>query len=134
MHGTNPGGRAISDHKLNMGFTQVPGQKKMYTEWRNSAKDQIIARGVAPAGRRAKGFPDADFLPIYTAMRTLCPASDLIVSAVAAKDMHHREDIEELVVELVKNSCRKLNDTNNKGKMVVPNPAIPAEQVVVHAS
>jgi len=134
MHRTNPGGRAISDHKLNMGFTQVQAQKKMYTEWRNCAKDQMIARGFAPAGRTAKNFPDADFLPICTGMRTLRPACDLIVSAVAANDMHRLEDIEEAVVELVKDSCRKLNDTNNKGKMVVPNPAIPPGQVVVHAS
>jgi len=48
--------------------------------------------------------------------------------------MHRLEDIEKAVVELVKDNCRKLNDTNHKGKMVVPNPAIPPEQVVVHAS
>jgi len=57
-----------------------------------------------------------------------------MVSAVAANDMHRLEDIEEVVVELVKDSCWKLNDTNNKGKIVVPNPAIPPRQVVVHAS
>jgi len=39
MHRTNPGGQAISDHKLNMGFIQVQCQKKMYTEWWNCAKD-----------------------------------------------------------------------------------------------
>jgi len=31
MHRTNPGGRAITDHKLIMGFTKVQGQKKMYS-------------------------------------------------------------------------------------------------------
>jgi len=134
MHRTNPGSRAISDHKLNMGFTQVQAQKKMYREWRNCEKDQKIARGFALAGRTAKGFPDADFLPIYTGMRTLHPACDLIVSAVAANDMHGLEDIEEEVVELVKESCRKLNDTKNKAKMVVPNPANPPGQVIVHSS
>jgi len=134
MHRTNPGGRAISDHKLNMGFTQVQAQKKMYPEWRNCAKDQMIVRGFAPAGRTAKDFPDNDCLPICTGMRTLRPACDLIVGAVAANDMHCLEDIEEAVVELVKDSCRKLNDTNNKGKMVVPNPAIPPGQVVMHTS
>ena len=133
MHRTNPRGGAISDHKLNMGFTQVQAQKKMYTEWQNCATDQMIARGFAPAGRTAKYFPDADFLPICTGMRTLHPACDLMVSAVAANDMHRLEDIEEAVVELVKDGCRNLNDTNNKGKMVMPNPAIPHEQVVVHA-
>jgi len=94
----------------------------------------MIARGFAPAGRTAKGFPNTDFLPIYTGLRTLRPAWDLIVSAVGANDMHRLEDIKEAVMELVKDSCRKLNDTNNKGKMVVPNPAIPPGQVVVHAS
>jgi len=29
MQRTNPGGGAISDHQLTMGFTQVQGQKKM---------------------------------------------------------------------------------------------------------
>ena len=134
MHRTNAGGWAISDHKLNMGITQVPAQKKMYTEWRNCAKDQMIAKDFAPAGRTAKSFPDAGFLPICTCMRTLHPASDLIVCAVAANDMHRLEDIEEAGGELVKDCCRKLNDANNKGKMVVPNPAMPPGQVVVHAS
>jgi len=134
MHRINPDRGGISDHKLNMGFTQVEAQKKMYTQWRNCAKDQMIARGFAPAGRTAKGCPDDNFLTICKGMRTLCPACDLIVSAVAANDMHRLEDIEKAVVELVKDSCRKLNDTNNKGEMVVPNPAIPPGQVVVHAS
>ena len=58
-------------------------------------------------------------------MRTLGPPWDLIVSAVAAIDIHGREDIEEAVVELVKDSCQTWNNTNNKGKMVVANPAIP---------
>ena len=69
MHRTNPGSQAISDHKLNMSFRQVQAQKKMYTEWQNCAKDQMIARGFAPAGRTAKGFPDADFLPVSSS----CP-------------------------------------------------------------
>jgi len=63
-----------------------------------------------------KDSPDTDFLPIYTGMRILHPACDLIVSAVAANDMHHLEGIEEEAVEHVKDSCWKLNDTNNKGK------------------
>jgi len=134
MHRTNPGGRAISHHKLNMGFTQVQTQKKMYKEWWNWAKDLMIARGFALAGRMAKSLPDADFLPIYTGMSTPGPACDVIVSAVAANHMHRPEDIEEAVVALVKDSCRKLNNTNNKGKMVVRNPAIPPGQVIVHAS
>jgi len=50
MHRSNPVGRAISDHKLNIDFTQVQAQKKIYTAWRNCAKDQMIARGLAPAG------------------------------------------------------------------------------------
>jgi len=80
-----------------------------------------------------KEFPDADIVPIYTGMMTLRPACDLLVSTVAANDMHRLKDIEKAVVELVKDSCLKLNDTNNKGKIVVPNPAILPRQVVVHA-
>jgi len=43
----------------------------MYSEWRNCVKDQVIARDVAPAGRMAKDFPDADFLPINTGMSSV---------------------------------------------------------------
>jgi len=72
--------------------------------------------------------------PIYTGIRTLCPACDLIFSTVAANNIHRLEDIKEVVVELVKDCCWKLNETNNKGKMVVPNPTIPPELVVLHVS
>jgi len=133
MQRTNPGGQAITDHNLNMGCIQVQAEMKMYREGRNCAMDQMIARGFTPAGRIANNYPDADFLPIYTCMRTLHPACDVIVSTVAANDMHCLEDGEEAVVELVKDSCQKLNDTNYKGKVVVPNLAIPRGQVVVHA-
>jgi hypothetical protein len=134
MHRTNPGGRAISAHKLNLGFTEEPNQMVLYTVWRNCAKDQMIARNFAPVQRKAANFPDADFLPIYTGMRTLRPACDYIVSAVAANNLQPIVDIQEVVVELVKDSCRKLNDTRNKGRMIVPNPAIPPAQVAVHES
>ena len=77
-----------------MGFIQVQAQNKIYTEWRNSEQDQMIARGFALVGQIAKGFPDADFLAIYTGMRTLHPAYDVIVSTVSANDMHHLEDME----------------------------------------
>jgi len=133
MHRTNPGGRTIRNHKRNMGFTQVQAQKKMYGEWRNCRKDQMIAKGLAPVGRIAKGFSDANFLPIYTGMRTLCPACALIISTVVANDLHHREDIEGAVMELVNDSYRKLNETNNKGKRILPNAANPRGQVVVPA-
>ena len=134
MHRPNLGSRAISAHKLNLGFTEDPNEKVLYTVWRNCVKDQMIARGFAPPGRKATNFPDADFLPIYTGMRTLRPACDYIVSAVAANDMQRLENIEEAVVELVKDSCRKLNNTNNQGNMRVPNPLIPPAQVVVAVS
>jgi len=48
-----------------------------------------------------------------------------MVSAVSANNMDCLEDIEGAVMELAKSSCRKLNNTNNKGKMVVSKPAIP---------
>ena len=93
-------------------------------------KDQMIARGFAPLGRKAPNFPDANFLPIYTGMRTLRPACDYIVSAVAVNNMQRLENIEEAAVELVKDSCPKLNNTNNQGKMRVPIPLIPRRKLL----
>jgi hypothetical protein len=134
MHRTNPGGRAISAHKPNLGFTEEPNQKVLYTVWRNSATHQMIARNFVPVQRKAANFPDADSLPIYTGMRTLRPACDYISCALAANNLQRIVDIEEAVVELVKDSYRKLNDMRNKGRMIVPDPSIPPAQVVVHAS
>jgi len=67
-------------------------------------------------------------------MRTLLPPCDLIIFAVAANDMHHLDDIVDTVGEPVKNRGRKLNVTNNKGHMVLPNPAIPPGQVFMHGA
>jgi len=134
MHRTNPGGWAVSGYRLNLGFTQVLAQKKIYTEWWNCAINQMIARGFVPAGWVGKDFPDADFLPMYTTIRTLGPACDLIVSTVAADYIHRLECNEKALVELVKHRSRKLNNTNNNSKMGVPDPPIPPRQVVVHPS
>jgi len=56
----------------------------MYTEWRNCVKDQVIARGVAPAGRMpvAKDFPDADFLPIHTSMSSIQYGAPFLANGV----------------------------------------------------
>ena len=54
IHLTDPGSPAISHYTPCMGFLQVQVQKKMYTEWWNCAKDQMIARGFAPGGRMAR--------------------------------------------------------------------------------
>ena len=134
MHHPNRACRKITNHKLNLGFTEDANEMVLYTVWRNCVKDQLIARGFAPVGPKAANYPDADFLPIYTGMRTLRPASNYIMSAVAANDMQRLEDIEEAGVSLVKDSCWKLNNTKNQGNIRVPNPLIPTAQVVVVAS
>ena len=113
MHCPNPGRRKIKNHKLILSFTEDANERVLYAVWRKCVKDQMIARGFAPAGLKAPNYPDADFLPIYTGMRTLRPACGYIISAVAAHDMQHLEDIEEALVSLVKDSYRKLNNTKN---------------------
>ena len=133
MHGTHLGSRAICEHKPNMSFTQVQAAKKLYTQLRNCAKDQMLAMGIAPAGWMAKDSPDTDFLPIYTGMKTWRPAWDHMVSSVPAPDWNRVEDLKEAVVDLVKDGCYRFNDPNNQGKIVVPNAAIPARQVIMHA-
>ena len=133
-HRPNPGGRKITNHKLILGFTEDRNERVLYPVWRNCVKNQMIARGFAPAGLKAANYTDVDFLPIYTGMRTLHPTCDYIVSAVAANDMQCLEDIEKAVVSLVKYSCQKLNNTKNQVNMRGPNPLILPAQVVVTAS
>ena len=61
IHRPNQGSTAISAHKLNLGFTEEPNKKVLYTVpvWRNCVKDQMMARGFALPGRKATNFPDA---------------------------------------------------------------------------
>jgi len=96
--------RKIVDHKLSMG---IPDDNHLYGEWREAVKDQMLARGF----RKIRTFPDHHFQQIVAGMRTLRPACDSLVTAAAANNRAVMRQIDEAVVQLVKDCGVKLRTT-----------------------
>jgi len=96
--------RKIVYHKLSMG---IPDYDHLYGEWREAVKDQMLARGF----RKIHTFPDHHFQQIVAGMRTLRPACDSLVTGVAANNRGVMRQIDEAVVQLVKDCGVKLRTT-----------------------
>jgi len=96
--------RKIVDHKLSMG---IPDDNHLYGEWLEAVKDQMLARGF----RKIRTFPDHYFQQIVASMRTLRPACDSLVTAAAANNRAVMRQIDEAVVQLVKDCGVKLRTT-----------------------
>jgi len=88
----------IVDHKLSMG---IPDDSHLYDEWGQAVKDHMLARGF----RKIHTFPDDNFHQIVAGMRTLRPACDSLVTAAAPNNRAVMCQIDEALVQLVKD-CR----------------------------
>jgi len=99
-----PNYRNIVDHKLSMG---IPDDNHLYGEWREAVKDQMVARGFG----KIRTFPDHHFQQIVAGMRTLRRACDSLVTAAAANNRAVMRQIDEAVVQLVKDCGVKLRTT-----------------------
>jgi len=99
-----PNYRKIVDHKLSMG---IPDDNHLYGEWREAVKDQMLARGF----RKIRTFPDHHFQQIVAGMRTLRSACDSLVTAAAANNRAVMRQIDQPVVQLVKDCGVKLRTT-----------------------
>jgi len=107
---SNPGGRSTTEHKLNMGFLMDNPGKAQYNAWRNIVKDLIMARNFVP-GATAMNYPDANFQPIFASRRRLGPVCDQLATASAANNQQRIQDIDEVVIDIVKDCARKLFNT-----------------------
>jgi len=103
-----PNYRKIVDLKLSMG---IPDDNHLYGEWREVVKDQMLARGF----RKIRTFPDHHFQQIVAGMRTLRPVCDSLVTAGAANNRAVMRQIDEAVVQLVKDCGVKLRTTVKTG-------------------
>jgi len=74
-------------------------------------KDQMTARNFVLVNHKHARYPDRDFRQIYTGLRTLLPACDLIATAVFANNQAHIRDVEDVLVDLIKHCVKKLQDT-----------------------
>jgi len=85
----------------------IPDDNHLYEEWRESVEDQMLARSF----RKIRTFPDNHFQEIVAGMSTLRPACDSLVTAVAANNRAVMHQIDEAVVQLVKDCAVKLRTT-----------------------
>ena len=126
-----PDHHSISAHKLAMGVSYHPINKPPpeYLSWREAVKDQILARGYISDTWH---FPDAEFQHIVEGLRRLKPACDELPTASAANNMASMQEIDEAVLQLVKDCGKKLANTIRTNKHVPPpGPGVPPAQVIV---
>jgi len=126
-----PDRQSISAHKLAMGVPHHPINKPPpdYLCWRDAVKDQMLARGYISDNWH---FPDAEFQQIVEGMRRLKPACDELATASAANNMASMQEIDEAVLQLVKDCGKKLANTIRTNNHVPPpGPGVPPAQVIV---
>jgi len=127
-----PDRRLINDHKLSMGIPHHPKNKPppVYVCWRDAVKDQMLARGYISDNWH---FPDAEFQQIVAGMRRLKPACDELATASAANNMASMQEIDEAVLQLVKDCGKKLTKTIETNNHVPPpGPGVPPAQVILN--
>jgi len=126
-----PNLQSISAHKLAMGVPHYPINKPPpeYLCWRDAVKDQMLARGYISDNWH---FPDAEFQQIVEGLWRLKPACDELTTASAANNMTSLQKIDETVLQLVKDSGKKLANTiRTNNHLPPPGPGVPPAQVIV---
>jgi len=103
-----PNYRKIVDHQLSIGISD---DNHLYGDRREAVKDEMLARGF----KKIPPFCDYHFQQIIAGMRTLRPACDTLVKAAAANNRAVMHQIDEAVVQLVKDSGVKLSTTVKNG-------------------
>ena len=94
-------------------------------------KDQMTAQNIVLSNDNPATYPGVDFLPMYTGMWALLPASDIIANATAANNKAHKTDVEEAVVDVIKDCVKKLQDTKTGANGVLANPGLaPAQETL----
>jgi len=126
-----PDRQSISAHKLAIGFPHHPIHKPPpeYMCWLDAVKDQMLAWGYISDNWH---FPDAEFQQIVGGMRRLKPASDELATASAANNIASMQEIDEAVLQWVKDCGKKLANTIRTNNHVpAPGPGVPPAHVIV---
>ena len=126
-----PDRQSISAHKLAMGVphNRINKPPPEYLCWRDDVKDQMLATGYISDNWH---FPDAEFQQILEGMRRLKPACDELATASAANNMASMQEIDEAVLQLVKDCGKKLANTIRTNNYVPPpGSGVPPAQVIV---
>ena len=123
--------RLITAYKLAMGIPPHLSNKPPaeYLCWRDAVNDQMLATGYISDNWN---FPDAEFLQIVKGMRRLKPACDKLATVSAANIIPSRQEIDEAVLQLVKDCGKKLTTTiKNNDDVPPPGSGVPPAQVIV---
>jgi len=100
-----------------------------YLCWRDAVKDQMLARGYISDNWHC---PDGEFQQIAEGMRRLKPACDELATASAANKIASMQEIDEAVLQLVKDCGKKLANTIRTNNHVPPPcPGVSPAQVIV---
>jgi len=100
-----------------------------YGAWRDAVKEQMLARSYQTDLHH---FPNAEFLQIVAAFRQLRPSCDELATASVANDIPGMQEVDEAVVQLVKDCGKKLtNSINLKNKPFPQVLGVPRAQVIV---
>ena len=83
--GKNPeaGKRMIKTHNAFMGITDNDAGEALYGDWRDTVKDQMLARNYANIHK----CPDSEFQHIVAGMRRLLPVCNGLATASAANNI-----------------------------------------------
>jgi len=125
--------RLINDHKLTMGIPHHPKNNHPHVSicWWDAVKDQMLGRGYISDNWH---FSDTAFQQIVAGMRKLKPACDELATASAANNMGSMEEINETVLQLVKDGAKKVTKTIETNNHVPPSGlSVPPAQVIVNA-
>jgi len=121
--------RKITEHKRSIGIAVGLQGDAIYSAWRDAVKNQMLARGYQTDLHH---FPDAEFLQIVASFRQLRPTCDELATASAANDIPGMQEVDEAVVQLVKDCGKKLTNTINLKDEPCPQvPGVPPAQVIV---
>jgi len=121
--------RKISEHKRSMGVAVGLQGDAIYSAWQNGVKDQMLARGYQTD---LHYFPDAELLQLVTGFRQLRPACNELATECAANDIPCMQEVDEAVVQLVKDGGKKLTNTITlKNKPFPQGPGVAPAHVLV---
>ena len=116
-----------------IGITDNDAGEALYGDWRDTVKDQMLARNYADIHK----FPDAEFQQIVAGMRRLLPVCNALATASAANNIYLMQEIHEGVIQLVKDCGKKLTKTLGKCVPGAPSPGNPGvlpAQVIVRGT
>ena len=112
VKGKNPeaGKRKIKTHKAFIGITDDATGEALYAHWGEIVKDQMLVRNYNDIYQ----FPDVKFQQIVAGMKGLLPVCEALTIASAPDNIHLLQEIDEGVVQLVKDCGKKLTKTLGK--------------------